>query len=102
MHEVTYGSIDEVQNNYDLRKKNPERKKNACHTIPIIYNSRKCKLIGSSRKQISSCLGRRVRMGDGFQRSTKKVLGVMGKSIILIVVIFYGCSISQISSKFTL
>lgn len=96
MHEVTYGSIDEVQNNYDLRKKS-RKKKNACRTIPIIYNSRKCKLIGRSRKQISSCLGRRVRRGDRFQRSTKKVLGVMGKSIILIVVIFYGCSISQIS-----
>lgn len=62
MHEDTYDSIDEVQNNYALRK-NPERKKDACCTIPIIYNSRKCKVIGSSRKQISSCLGKECENG---------------------------------------
>ena len=46
------------QNSYAERKKPPSQpKKSAYGMIPLICNSRKCKLIYSDRKQISSCLG---------------------------------------------
>ena len=101
MHEDSYGSVDEVQNNYALRK-NPERKK--MHVVQfqlyIILENAKSLVVAESKSV--AALGRRVITGDRCQRSTKQVLGVTSKSIILIVVIFYGCSICQISSKFTL
>lgn len=55
-----------------LWEKNPERKKDICCTIPIIYNSRKCKLVGSSRKQISSCLEGEWEWGIDFKEAQRK------------------------------
>lgn len=57
--------------------------------IPIIYNSRKCKMIHSDRNQISGSLKEEVMRRDGkdrWQRSMGRLLGVTDVFIFFIVV----------------
>lgn len=52
----------------------------------LYYSARKCELIFSKQKQISSCLGRGPRTGRTGRKNPRKLLEVMDMFIILTVV----------------
>lgn len=84
-------TVDKVQNNYAIRN-NPGRNNNNNSNnstycpIPIIWNSRKSKLICSDRKQVSGYLGMEGERWEWITKKNKEIWGVMSKSISLTVV----------------